>query len=129
MLKFFFDWIDYVYYRLCLVYRYFNDPEAFSAMLLVSLVKTLLMLDVVLILISNFVNKEDIYPHSKNIGLIAGAYSILRMYLDSKIYSNKFDELNSKWKDESLRTRLVKGLLVFLTIVCSWLPLFILGQR
>lgn len=122
-------WFDYVYYRLCLVYRYFNDPEAFSAITIVSLVKTLLICDCVLIVLAASMKLENIYLYSSTLGSAAGIFALLRLYFDWRFYKDRFQILHDKWQTETSSLKWRKGIMVVFTLIAPWIPPILIGQR
>jgi arginine exporter protein ArgO len=122
-------WFDYVYYRLCLVYRFFRDPEAFSAIIIVSMIKTLLISDCVLAIILVIMKVDGLNSFSSALGSAAALLFFVCFYFDWRHYKNRFQILHNRWSSETSALKMVKSLLVVITVVVPWIPPILFAQR
>jgi hypothetical protein len=99
-------------------------------MLIINMTEGFLVLDAFLFLEQFFFTAQQLQT-SKIIGPITVAVSILPLslfnytrYMKPK---GKYDEFNSLWKAESRPKRIIKGLLIFVSLLIPWILLFILN--
>ena len=66
-------------------------------------------------------------PYANQVGVLFFVAIVSLMILNYRKYSGTYNKLKSYWKDEPVKVRRVKGLLVILSIVLPWVPLILIG--
>ncbi len=125
------SYIDYVYYRISKLYYKYDRGLGVYAVLIISLTEGFLVLDVFLFLEQFFFTTQQLQT-SKLIGPIIIIVSVFPLSLFNYIRYIKpkgtYDKFDSLWKEESLTKRVIKGLLIFISLLVPWLILFIINS-
>ncbi len=122
--KFFFD---YIYYRVAEFYIKWDGRNGITALLAIVMMQCLFILTCIGVLYkSNLITNEPlkyVLFHKAIVYITCGA----SLYINYKKYYNKYFTLRSYWKNDSPIKRRLKGLLVILVMVLSWVPVILLG--
>lgn len=119
------DWFDYVYYRSSLGYRFLRDDTSFSPMLVVVSIQALFIIDIFALSLKVLANQGFVDRTSELRTSIVVVLTLFLIYINNNRYAGRFDQLHEKWKHESRRRRVLKGILVFLTFILPWVPLIV----
>ncbi len=122
--KFFFD---YIYYRMTKLYFKWDGRTGGTALVSITMIQVLLVMDVI-VFVMRMLYERDV---TKNYGKL-GEWVILFVYVafiiyNYKKYNGSYNKLRFYWKNETRRTRIVKGILVVLSLVLPWIPIILIG--
>lgn len=120
------DWFDYIFYRSSLTYRYFKDDSTLSPTLVVTVIKSITLIDIY-VLTLNYLESKGTIENGNHSTAVSSVIFVTILWLDYNHFKGKYDTFDSKWKTESRGTRTLKGILVFLTFVAPWIPLIVKG--
>jgi ABC-type Fe3+ transport system permease subunit len=119
------EFFEYHYYRIAKFNFKREGSFAFSALLSVSSVQLLVIVNVLLFLQSLFSDiKRKTYLYEKIIFVII---LLFLLYFNFRKYNKKYFEFREKWKNEDKKTRILKGVIIIFTILLSWGLFFING--
>lgn len=126
MQNFFFD---YIYYRLIQFYFKWDGRNGITAVIGVSMIQCLILFDLLSLIERFFYSKEQIVStqNAKVIGYLAVFILFSLIIYNYYKYKDKFNSYKRRWKDESRKTRKLKGVAVLACLILPWLPLFLLG--
>ena len=125
MMKRFF-W-DYIYYRMVQVYSRWEKNNGNRAVVGVSMIQALLIIDVFVLFLRYAYSTKSLAPYSKKIAWFGVAIFLVISVVNEFVYKNKYDLFRERWENESPRERWIKGVLVLLSLALPWIPLFWLG--
>jgi len=107
---------DYIYYRVADLYSRWDDSEGITGAIAVSTIKSAIVVELVdRVGIKGFFELTPGQWGSFAVGLF-----LLFLILDYRRYRRKFPLLKEHWKDESSSIRLIKGILVVLSVLFPW---------
>lgn len=121
--NFFFDYFYYRLYRL----NSNNDFRSYPPVVVITGIQFLLFTGISGAIIRLFLDRDTTAPYAKSIASISIIFLVLMLIYNYKKYSNKFDEFDHKWINESKKQRRIKGFLITLTIVLAFVPSLIIG--
>lgn len=128
MQNFFFD---YIYYRLLQFYFKWDGRNGITAVIGVSMIQCLVLFDVILLVERFIYGKEQIISdqNAKIVAYLGVAGLFVLIAFNYFKYKNKFNSFKNRWKQESLRSRQLKGFAVLVCLILPWVPLVLLGKR
>lgn len=115
------DFFDYHYYRVAKFYYKRDGSDATTALISVSAVQAWIVINILLLI------KEVFFQDTKlTYGWIVflGVMVVVLIY-NKKKYKNKYSELRNRWIHENSKDKAINGLIIILTIIFSWLLIFI----
>lgn len=118
---------DYIYYRITKAYFKLDGREGITAIIAISLIQALLIADIAALAIRMVYNRPSTAPYAKVAGYISVLILIALIVLNRFKYKQKYNKLRSHWKNETKAKRIFKGLLVILSLILPWIPLFVVG--
>ncbi|WP_123906678.1 hypothetical protein [Chryseobacterium sp. MYb7] len=116
------DFFDYHYYRVAKFYYKRDGADATTALISVSAVQAWIVINILLFIKELFF--QDI--NLKKYGWIIFLIVMVGILIYNNIrYKNKYQELRNRWINENRKDKTMKGLIIILTIIFSWLLIFI----
>ncbi|RYE23926.1 MAG: hypothetical protein EOP45_06360 [Sphingobacteriaceae bacterium] len=122
------SFFDYIYYRVCKTFFKWDGVKGNRAICALTMLQTLIICDLVLIFISLVWGRTTLFPYSKTLALLAIGISIGLMILNSRKYDGRYNEFNTKWKNEPGNTKILKGILLIVVILTPWIGLFLVSK-
>jgi hypothetical protein len=118
-MKYFFD---YHYYRVAKFYYKRDGSSATTALISVSAVQGWIIIKILIFIKELFF--QDI--NLKKYGWIIFLIVMVGILIYNNIrYKNKYQELRNRWINENRKDKTINGLIIILTIIFSWLLIFI----
>ena len=125
------SYIDYIYYRISKLYYKYDGRSGIHAMLILSLTEGLLIIEL-FVLLSRFLFTTQQIQNSKFIGYLIVLISMLPFLIINYVkYVKpkwKYDLFDNRWENESKSKRVLKGFLIFISLLLPWLLLFPLND-
>jgi len=121
--RFFFD---YIYYRITKFYFKWDGRNGITSIIGISMIQILIIIDVFTVIIRIFYERGDFQHIGFVKYLIVFLFGILSFYNYRK-YHNKYHSLKAYWKDEPEKVKLIKGILVIVSLIAPWIPLIFIG--
>jgi hypothetical protein len=118
---------DYIYYRLVSFYFKWDGRNGITAVIGVSMIQVLTVIDIVLFFTRLNFSRSELAPYSKTIGYAGLGITFLVIVINYFRYRNKYNSFKKKWKHESKSERRRKGVLVIICLVLPLLLLVIMG--
>jgi len=118
---------DYIYYRMVQAYSRWEKNNGNRAVVGVSMIQSLLIIDVLMFYLRYSYSTKSLSPYSKKIAWFSVAIFVVISIANEFVYKDKYESLRAKWESESSQERSIKGVLVVLSLVIPWIPLFWLG--
>ncbi|MGV2449779.1 hypothetical protein [Chryseobacterium sp.] len=115
------DFFDYHYYRVAKFYYKRDGSDATTALISISAVQGWLVINILLFIKELFF--QDIKLKYGWIIFLAVMIGVL--IYNKKKYKNKYSELRNRWIHENSKDKAINGLIIILTIIFSWLLIFI----
>ncbi|QBA22449.1 hypothetical protein EU348_15150 [Chryseobacterium indologenes] len=115
------DFFDYHYYRVAKFYYKRDGSDATTALISISAVQGWLVINILLFIKELFF--QDIKLKYGWI-IFLGVMVVVLIY-NKKKYKNKYSELRNRWIHENSKDKAINGLIIILTIIFSWLLIFI----
>lgn len=120
---------DYLYYRVSSHFFKRDGLEAFTALMIISVIQSLLF-GIVLFLILRATGIDSLVkPHSKTFAFIYTLASSPLYFMNKKVYDGKYLFFRQKWRNlETKKTRFYRGILVLLFILLPVILSFFLAK-
>ena len=118
---------EYIYYRLTKAYFKWDGRTGITAIIAVSMIQTLLFADLVTLVTRGFLNRVETAPYSKIIAYTFGVIMVIIIWINYNRYNGQYNMLSSRWKNETRRERILKGILVVILLILPWIPIIIIG--
>lgn len=104
-----------------------DDEISPSSVIFLSIIEGFSLSGLIVFIIRLFLERSETAAYSKSLGYI-GAGLLLTIIIFNYIrYHGKLYELKDYWKDEAPNKKILKGLLILIIFVLSWLPLILIG--
>lgn len=116
------DFFDYHYYRVAKFYYKRDGSSATTALISISAVQGWIIINILIFIKELFFQDINVKKYGWIIFLIV-MVSIL-IYNNIR-YKNKYQELRNRWINENRKDKTMNGLIIILTIIFSWLLIFI----
>lgn len=115
------DFFDYHYYRVAKFYYKRDGSDATTALISVSAVQGWLVINILLFIKELFFQDIELtYGWIVFLTVMIGV-----LIYNKKKYKNKYSELRNRWIHENSKDKAINGLIIILTIIFSWLLIFI----
>jgi len=121
---------DYAFYKIVKVYKRWDGYDGDTAKWGLVLVQMMVILDILGIPYLEFFNKAERQAFNKY-GVIIIIVLVIGLYIfNSNRYKGKYFSLDEKWKNETKKQKIVRGLLVILMMLIPLLfPALILNLK
>ncbi len=120
-------YFDYIYFRITQAYFKWDGRTGATAIIAITMVQLLLFIDIFVFVMRIFYDRNETKNH-----LFMGKFVILVLYTilfiyNYRKYNGKYNKLRFYWKDEIRKVRILKGILVIISLVLPWLPVILIG--
>ncbi|HTK21527.1 MAG TPA: hypothetical protein VL442_18540 [Mucilaginibacter sp.] len=123
-MNFFFE---YIYYRITQLFFKRDGRTGFTGIAFISIMQTLFV-EVVLGEISKWVLTTDTRAlYTKQFGYLGAVIALFFMVYNYKKYNGKYNRYRFYWKDETKKTRVLKGFYVLFTFLLPIALLIVFG--
>lgn len=122
--KFFFD---YIYYRMTKLYFKWDGRTGFTAIIGISMIQILLVVDIVVFAIRLFYERSQTKNYIEPGKWIVVTFCIAVIAYNYRKYDGTYNKLRFHWKDEPNKLRILKGVLVVLSLAIPWVPIILIG--
>lgn len=119
----------YVYYRITKAFYKWDGKEGFTAICTISIFQTLTISFILISILRLIVSLQGLFPHSKTIKIVGVALGAILLFYNYFFYSNKFNELDERWRNESNIRKWFLGIGIILLLILPFLGLILLGIR
>jgi len=120
-------YFDYVYFIIAKTYFRWDGSTGITAVIIISMIQSCLIGDLLALIITQFFNRSELAPFSKQAGYFGVFIVFLCCFMNYRKYDGKYKELRDYWSYETRSVRFVKGFLVIISIIIPWLPMIIIG--
>lgn len=114
---------DYIYYRLFLLNSNKGEYQGIPPAVVISLLQIMLLFDLQIFLFESFFESSILSRYSSFLGNGAVLLFVILVILNFRKYRNMSEGFESRWKDEDVKVRRRKGVLVFVSIILPFMPL------
>jgi hypothetical protein len=124
IMKFFFD---YIFYRVARFYFKWDKRHAITAVIAVTMIQTLLVMDLTGFIIRLFYNRyvlQDYVQITKFICLTLYFGLLIMNYLK---YKGEYAKCKAYWKEETESKQFYRGLLVLFSLLIPWIPIILMA--
>jgi membrane protein YdbS with pleckstrin-like domain len=118
---------DYIYYRMTKAYFKWDGRTGITAIIGISMIQTLLLGDIVTLAIRLNIARSDTAPYSKMIAYAFAAILVILIITNYKKYNGQYNRLRLRWKSETKSEKIVRGILVCLSLIVPWIPIVLIG--
>lgn len=119
---------DYIYYRLNKFYYKWDGENGTTSVIGVSMFQSMMIGNTIVIILKIILTKEQLKNTSKTlVFLIITIFIVLEIY-NYFIYKNKYSVLKERWKDETNKDKIQRGILVILALVSPWVLIVLLAN-
>lgn len=125
-MNFFFD---YIYYRVTKRLFKRDGRTGATAIALISLMQLFIMMLFLQPIYSYFVSQDIRAEYAKPFGQIMGGIGLIFMYFNYKKYNGSYNKFRYYWRDEAKTARLMKGILVIISLFLPMIIYFISGMK
>jgi hypothetical protein len=123
-MNFFFD---YIFYRVAKFYFKWDKRNGFTAICAVSMVQSLIIVDILTFTIRLFYERDITHKYSgiaRNIGVFIVIFFLIINYLK---YYGKYFKYKNYWKEESRNEFYYRGIFVIFSLIIPWIPIILIG--
>jgi hypothetical protein len=107
----------YFFYRVNSVWLKVGYKNVEHVTGILSLLQTVLILDIWIIVYTNFFTTVQEYKMPKYIYFGGISLGIILQFINSRLYSKNYYLYHSKWKNESKKQRIIKGIIILFSII------------
>lgn len=125
-MNFFFD---YTYYRVTQLMFKRDGRTGGTAIVLICLSQSFIIALAIEPLFRYVISKEVMYEYAKQYSYAIVAVYLILFFINYRKYNGTYNKYRYHWKDETKSTRLLKGLLVILSLFFPMLVFIILGIK
>lgn len=118
---------NYIFYRVARVYFKWDKRHALTAIIAVTMVQTLLVLDIIGLGIRVFYEKGILKDHVQTTKIIALAMYVALLIVNYLKFEGKYFKYKAYWKEETKEQQFYRGFLVVLALTLPWTPLILMG--
>jgi putative Mn2+ efflux pump MntP len=105
-------YFDYLYYRMYRSFYKYDGESGARALVLITGTQTMLIGEIILLLLKLKFTQQEIKEYSKIIaGTIVLGLGVAFLIMNYKRYYDKYNRFHDYWKNESKRTRQIKGVI------------------
>ena len=122
------SFFDYIYYRVCKVFFKWDGIDGHRALWAVTMIQTVLIADFVLAFFAFTWGRASLFPYSKILGYSVVGILIILAIVNSRKYDGRYNEFDAQWKDEFKNRKLLKGILVIISMSIPWIGLFLISR-
>jgi hypothetical protein len=111
----------YFYYRITQAYFRWDKRNSITAAIGITMIQSLLSFDIIILVWIRIAGRKSsgpLYPLWVNYSWVG--VSILLIIYNHNKYFNKYSHYKMKWKDETKRQRVLKGILVLFFMILPW---------
>ncbi|OXA87409.1 hypothetical protein [Flavobacterium hercynium] len=119
---------NYTYYRIAKFYFKRDGLEAFTALLTISLIKAIYLMDIIFLIRDLFLDVEKANKVHFSEKIVVLLILFLIYLFNRKQYKGKYILFREKWSNEQKTKKQIKGFLVILFILSPLLLLFIIAS-
>lgn len=112
---------DYIFYRIAKYYYKKDGSDAFTAVILVSLIQNYLIIAIFAPILYQFYSVEETAPFAKLVGKLSIIPGLIILYLNYRRYKGKYPQLEERWRDK--QTPLQRKILGILITMAVFAPL------
>ena len=113
-MKFYFD---YFYYRITKMFIKYPSDRGIRAILLISLIQSLLLISAIEICLPLFLEKGEIKQLLNQFVWVIAFVVFGLFFLNFLKYRGRYVEFNQHWQNELQAKKIIKGLLVILSLI------------
>src|SRR5690554_6576933 len=119
---------DYIYYRLNKFYYKWDGENGTTSAIGISMFQSMLIGNVITLLLKIILTMEQLKTNSRTlIFFIIIIFITLVIYNYFFRYKNKYLVIKERWKDETNKDKIQRGILVILALVSPWVFIIILA--
>ncbi len=118
---------DYIYYRITKFYFKWDGRTGATAIVTISLIQILLLIDVGVILMRLFYDRDVTQTFIPTGKIVICVAFITFSALNYNRYNGSYNKYRFRWKDESESSKILKGFLVLLSIVLPFVPVMLVA--
>lgn len=119
-------YFDYVYYRLTKFYFKWDGSSGITALIAITMIQVCLIGDIIgLLIVLIFNNRKELenYPIEYLVPILVIGF-LIRNYFR---FDGQYKYLRDYWSAEDDNIKLLKNLLVIISIILPWVPMLLIG--
>lgn len=120
---------EYIYYRLYRFYFKWDGRNGITAIIGVSMIQVLLIIDLLAIIGRLFFTRQETHPYSRLFGYVAIGVMMLLMLYNYFRYYNKYGEYKKRWSQEKREVYTKKGFYVVVSLLLPWVILILIAIK
>ncbi|PZQ98231.1 MAG: hypothetical protein DI539_29580 [Flavobacterium psychrophilum] len=118
------DFFDYHYYRVAKFYFKRDGIGAITALISVTSVQVWVLINILLFVEGLFYNEIEKFKYYKVIYFVI----VIGVFLYNRNrYKNKYLDYRERWKNEDIKLKRNRGVIIIITIILAWSLIFING--
>src|SRR5690606_1250061 len=110
---------DYIYYRLNKLYYRWDGENGTTSIIGVSMFQSMIIGNTILIILKIILTKEELRNFPRFFLIVIVIFIIFQIYNYFR-YKNKYSVLKERWKNETKKEYIQRGILVLLALVLPW---------
>lgn len=122
-----FLFFDYIYYRVNKAYFKWDGRNGSTSIIAVSMLQTMIITDIFVVFIKMNFDENSVASYSKTIAYVAVALFCVFAFFNYFKYKDKYNNLKTRWKNETTMQRIFNGFLVVLSLIIPWVLLVMIA--
>ncbi|MFC1224441.1 hypothetical protein ACFE6N_11570 [Pedobacter sp. BG31] len=118
---------EYIYYRITQLFFKRDGRTGFTGIAFISILQTISVGVIVLEISKQLLTADKRAFYSKPFGYLGIAISLFFMLYNYKKYNGKYNQYRFYWKDETKKTRILKGFYILLTFLLPIALIIVFG--
>jgi len=121
--------MDYIFYRTTKFFYKKDGASGHRALIILSAFQSLVIIEIVLIIVFNFYTRDEIYQFTSVAKFLGGAICVIVFFLNFLRYKDKYKLFRDKWRNEEIKVKRKRGILIVVVLIIPWLVLITFGIR
>lgn len=121
------NYFDYMYYRFTQAYFKWDGRTGATGIFAIVMIQILFIINLHACFNLFFLTRSQTQDYVSVLKLIYSLIFIFLCVVNFKKYDGRYNELRSKWKDETKSKRILKGIFIIFSLVFSWMPVILIG--
>lgn len=120
-MSFFFE---YIYYRITKAYYKWDGDDGGTAIIGISMIQVVIILDFVLFLLRIFYDKSETSSLRNPLKWVFGILFVVAYFYNSRKHKNSYEKYKLYYSKETKKQKTLKGLLVIISMLLPWFIIY-----
>lgn len=118
----------YIFYRISRAYFKYDGRKSYTAILGITLIQCVWLLAFIGLIARFFILPKDTKPYTSIIKTVGVVFFFLIVFINYKIYINKYNFYRSKYINEPSNQAKLHGLLIIISLILPWILIYYIAN-